>query len=87
MWGGVKVKHFCAMGEQLHTVGRRPHTRLCLSLLPPCVVQVASAKLYVALWTLVCTVRRANPKKSFMPWLPAAWWSWDAPVPRSREVC
>lgn len=42
MWGGVKVKHFCAMGEQLHTVGRRPHTRLCLSLLPPRVVQVAS---------------------------------------------
>lgn len=41
MWGGVKVKHFCAMSEQLHAVGRRPHTWLCLSLLPPCVVQIA----------------------------------------------
>lgn len=42
MWGGVKVKHFCAMSEQLHTVGRRPHTWLCFSPFPPCVVQFAS---------------------------------------------
>lgn len=42
MRGGMKVKHFCAMSEQLHTVGRRPHIHLCLSLLPSCVVHIAS---------------------------------------------
>lgn len=42
MWGGMEVKHFCAMSEQLHTVGRRPYIHLCLSSLPSCVVQIAS---------------------------------------------
>lgn len=73
MWGGVKIKHFCAMSEQLHAVGRRT-TYSARSLPAPtmCGADCLSAKLYAALLTLVCTVRTANPKKSFMPWLPAA---------------
>lgn len=49
-WGGVKVKHFCATSEQLHVVGRRPHTCSCFSLLASCGVQTASQQSFAWLF-------------------------------------